>query len=82
MSSLQTIEAPARQIWAQPDILTETGGVLAGAWFAHPPMRFGHDLIAAGISGAFQSSGLTNVGATTMSARAKNRPRRWGAGMD
>ena len=43
------IEALARQLWVQPDILTETGGVLAGAWFAQPPKRFGHELIAAGL---------------------------------
>ena len=43
------IEAIARQLWAQTDILTETGGDLAGARFAQPPMRFGQELIAAGL---------------------------------
>lgn len=42
-------EAIARRLWTESDILTETGAVLGGAWFAQPAMRFGHELIAAGL---------------------------------
>ena len=30
------VEAIARRLWSESDLLTETGGVLAGAWFAQP----------------------------------------------
>ncbi len=36
-------------LWAEPDIITETGDVMAGSWFANPEMCFGHELIAAGL---------------------------------
>jgi hypothetical protein len=39
----------ARAAGGRDDLRTQTAGILAGTWYAHPGRHIGHELIAAGL---------------------------------
>lgn len=43
------VAAVAALLYAEPELLTETGGLIAGSWFARPEVCHGHELVAAGL---------------------------------
>ena len=43
------LEQLAEAAGGRDDVRTQTAGILAGTWYAHPGRHIGHELIAAGL---------------------------------